>query len=464
MGLGLAVTACGTTGDVGDPLSVEARAAAETEADMALAALAKGDYPVAERHVGHALAENARDPYALLAAGILYQNTDREVMAAQVYREIMTLRPEEQAAIGNWFRQKPRSITEIAEANLEILGMLPETAAIAGAPMMDSMVDPASAPVLVVPPSAAPGAPMTAMASTDMPMALAPASGQPESLTGMAAPPSTMATAAPMAPLGQVPTATGMDPGATNNIAARFVALRALLAEGLITNEEYGQRRAANLGALLPLTQLPPAVGLGRPSPRADEIVSRLKALGATLQRGAMTPEQHANERQAILTALLPASPAQRLPVMLPPATQADGAMAEERARSLKDMGVISEGEMKGELAAIAKAVKSAPMPMASTMPASSGGAPMARGGGGGNGVHLASYKSEAAAKVGWAELRAKFPQELAGLTPHVSRVDLGKKGVFLRLKAGPLGGGASPQALCARLKSAGQYCVPTTL
>ncbi|MCF8500333.1 MAG: SPOR domain-containing protein [Rhodospirillum sp.] len=465
-GIGLALAGCETMDNAGEAMMVDIRSTVgeDSQADLALASLAKGDYGPAEVHIQRALSLNPRDPYALLAAGILYQNTNREVMAARIYQEIMALRPEEQAAIGNWFRQRPRSITEIAEANLEILSMLPETAGVTAQPMMDPMVDPASGV----------GIPMGAGSmggSALAPAVPSPASGAPQSLTG--GPPAMGSAAAsvmpaPMEPLGRVPTAATLDPAATNNVAARFDALQSLMAETLITQDEFARRRAANLGALLPLTQPPPAVGLGRPSPRADEIVSRLKALRATLQRGAMTPEQHAAERKAILPALLPEDPVQRLPVMVPPTTLTDGAAAQERVRALKEMGVVSDAEMKTELAAIDRSVKSAPTVAGPATPAVTSPAKTAasagNGGGGGSGIHLASYKSEATAKAGWAELRAKYPSLLGPLTPHLSRVDLGAKGVYLRLKAGPLGGGGAAKALCAKLKAVGQYCVPTTL
>ncbi|WP_413208064.1 SPOR domain-containing protein [Rhodospirillum sp. A1_3_36] len=453
--IGLALAGCETMGDAGDAMMVDLRSTIgeESQADLALASLAKGDYGTAEVHIQRALALNPRDPYALLAAGILYQNTDREMMAARVYQEIMALRPEDQAAIGNWFRQRPRSITDIAEANLEILSMLPETAGVAGASMMDPMRDPTTGESIPM------GAPMAFAGS---------ASGAPQSLTGTSpafGSAAANAMPAPMEPLGRIPTAATLDPASTSNIAQRFAALQALYTDGLITQEEYARRRAANLGALLPMTQRPPAVGLGRPSPRPDEVVGRLKALRATLQRGAMTPEQHAAERTAILAALLPEDPVQRAPVMLPPTTLTDGAAAQERVRALKDMGVVSDAEMKTELAAIDRSVKSSatmagPPPKVVVAP----GTTVRSGGGARSGIHLASYKSEAMAKRGWAELRSKYPSILGKLTPHLSRANLGAKGVFLRLKAGPLRGKGEAQAVCAKLKAAGQYCVPTSL
>lgn len=75
--------------------------------------------------------------------------------------------------------------------------------------------------------------------------------------------------------------------------------------------------------------------------------------------------------------------------------------------------------------------------------------------------VHLASYRYREHADAGWAQLQADAPGLLSGLQPRLSEADLGERGVFLRLKAGPLD---SPQAaadLCGALQAAGQWCAP---
>lgn len=73
--------------------------------------------------------------------------------------------------------------------------------------------------------------------------------------------------------------------------------------------------------------------------------------------------------------------------------------------------------------------------------------------------VHLASYRTEAAAVRGWAVLRSAAPGTLAGLEPRLETVDIGERGVFLRLKAGPLPNQAEAEARCAALQSEGYFC-----
>ncbi len=75
--------------------------------------------------------------------------------------------------------------------------------------------------------------------------------------------------------------------------------------------------------------------------------------------------------------------------------------------------------------------------------------------------VHLASYKQEAEATKGWKQLQAKYAA-LKPLEARLSRVDLGPKGVYFRLKAGPLADQKAAEALCRQLKGAGVgYCNP---
>lgn len=75
--------------------------------------------------------------------------------------------------------------------------------------------------------------------------------------------------------------------------------------------------------------------------------------------------------------------------------------------------------------------------------------------------VHLASEKSVEAAMADWDELRARFPDLLAGLTPALATLDLGSAGTYYQLLAGPMGGEADADILCARLQPQGQYCTP---
>jgi len=76
--------------------------------------------------------------------------------------------------------------------------------------------------------------------------------------------------------------------------------------------------------------------------------------------------------------------------------------------------------------------------------------------------VHLSSYKDPKNADSGWANLKGRFPNLLSGMSPTVKRVDLGTKGIFHRLYAGPVANADDAKKLCAAFKQRGVYCVPS--
>ena len=85
------------------------------------------------------------------------------------------------------------------------------------------------------------------------------------------------------------------------NVLQRFETLKKLRDQGLMTPQEYDVRRKANLGALLYLTQPPPAAGLNRTVPSSELIIQRLKAIGKALELRAITVRQHGAERNTIV-------------------------------------------------------------------------------------------------------------------------------------------------------------------
>jgi len=72
--------------------------------------------------------------------------------------------------------------------------------------------------------------------------------------------------------------------------------------------------------------------------------------------------------------------------------------------------------------------------------------------------VHLASYRRRDHARAGWASLQGQAP-ELGGLDARLMEADLGERGVFLRLKAGPLDNRGEADRLCAALQAHGLWC-----
>lgn len=77
--------------------------------------------------------------------------------------------------------------------------------------------------------------------------------------------------------------------------------------------------------------------------------------------------------------------------------------------------------------------------------------------------VHLASYRSEGAAKKAWANLQRLHGDLLGGLSPDFKKVDLGTgKGVFFRVTAGPLDSTGTAKGLCSQLRARKLYCTPS--
>lgn len=75
--------------------------------------------------------------------------------------------------------------------------------------------------------------------------------------------------------------------------------------------------------------------------------------------------------------------------------------------------------------------------------------------------LHLSSLRSEEAAKREWSDLQHSFPEPLGGLQAQFHRTELGDKGTFYRVLAGPLPSRDAAAEVCAALKAkdARQYC-----
>ena len=72
--------------------------------------------------------------------------------------------------------------------------------------------------------------------------------------------------------------------------------------------------------------------------------------------------------------------------------------------------------------------------------------------------VHLGSYKSMRTLDRGWRTLKSRFRKALAEQDKSVRKVDLGKKGRYLRLGV-DVASKASANRLCREIKRGGQYC-----
>jgi hypothetical protein len=74
--------------------------------------------------------------------------------------------------------------------------------------------------------------------------------------------------------------------------------------------------------------------------------------------------------------------------------------------------------------------------------------------------VQIAATKDEATARSEWARLQKAHPDLLGGLTLTVVRVDLGDKGIFYRVQAGPVADRTQADKLCGELKALSIGCI----
>lgn len=74
--------------------------------------------------------------------------------------------------------------------------------------------------------------------------------------------------------------------------------------------------------------------------------------------------------------------------------------------------------------------------------------------------LQLGALGSEEAAKQEWLRLQKQEPDVLGKLSLAVSRIDLGAKGVYYRIQAGPIADAAQAAQSCATLKSRNVGCI----
>lgn len=430
-----------------------------SEAEFGIAELAKGNYVTAEGHFQKALRANPRDIDALLGAGILYQHTGQVTKSREMYEAVLALRPDESKQFVVWSSVSTRPASQIASVNLSLLetgGTAPamQQSGQGAAPQSLSQdVGAAARPQPVMGRSAAGGSPTVEVSSTGARMS--------------------------STDFDSVPLTSGYG-GGDGAVVSRFATLRALRDQGLITQDEYRARRSANLGALLPLTAPPSAAGLDRPVPTTDQIASRLRAISRALEMRAISVSQHAAERSMILDALLPSAPVVVENPGAPPEGLMEAADAVRRLEKLREEGYISSDEYARERQAIELAMraepKAAPPPQQSDAAGTGAANPTALQGDGGAAkqkpqmqgpqpaVHLASYRSEQQAERGWAQIRRAHGDLISGFDHEVAKVNLGSKGTYFRLKAGPLPTPDEAKTLCSKLKAKRQFCEPSLM
>ncbi|GGF13671.1 hypothetical protein GCM10011611_19250 [Aliidongia dinghuensis] len=100
------------------------------------------------------------------------------------------------------------------------------------------------------------------------------------------------------------------------------------------------------------------------------------------------------------------------------------------------------------------------PVPLAPQTAAARPAPPAAAASGGPLRVQIAATKDEASARTEFARLQKAHPDLLGNLSATVVKADLGDKGTFYRIQAGPLADRAQADKLCGQLKPLGIGCI----
>ena len=260
-----------------------------------------------------ALEDDPDDAYALMVAGLSYEALGYPNQAKAIYEHAAELNSGEFGMFGAMRNVPPTELQKTAAARLAALN-LPQTQL--------AVIDPKSETAVFT----QAGFPASEEAKKD---------AQAE----------------------QKPIKGGLDmlEEGDRNIVLRFLTFNRLRDEKYVTPDEWLSRRTVNLGGLLPYTLSPAAKGLDLPAPTGDVIVGRLNALREALEMRAITPREHAAEREIILEALLPSNPFYRMDAAPVPRDILEGATALRRIEMLQNIGLITPEEAKKEKDAIEK-------------------------------------------------------------------------------------------------------------
>ena len=151
------------------------------------------------------------------------------------------------------------------------------------------------------------------------------------------------------------------------NIISRFLILKELAENDMITKEEFLAARQSNIGGLLPLTNAPAGITADKPVPSPDVIIERINALKAATEERAITPREFSAERDLIIEAILPPAPRQRLKRQAPAKDLLSAAKNLRKLEVIYDLDLITTKEKQKEQAEIERHLGISPSKTTST-------------------------------------------------------------------------------------------------
>lgn len=313
----------------------------DTEANSATVAYSQGNFKTAETHVINALTNNPRHPQALMVGALVYEQLARPNRARQYYEDLILVGGDETTILGSK-DGKPHKMSEIAQQRLRLINMNQSEMIIE---------DKDGSKIFNISEEAAQRQGKSALEEALF------IREQSRSLNNKAVSEA------------DVKAVEVLFSDSEKNTISRFLILKELAENDMITKEEFLNGRMSNIGGILPLTNTPGAYGLDKSVPSPDLIVERINALKEAVEARAITPREFSAERNLIVEAILPPRPRQRMKPKAPSKDILSAAKDLRKIEVLYDLNLITSKEKEKEQKAIEKSLGMG-APVKTTLPA----------------------------------------------------------------------------------------------
>lgn len=296
-----------------------------SDAELATVAYSQGKFEDAENYVIQALTLNPRQPQALMVGALVYEKTGRLNRARQYYEDLTIVGTEEMTILGTK-DGAPERMSDVARRRLRYLNMM----------QSDIMIEDKDG-----------------VMTFNISQEAAQRQGKSAMEAALFVREQKLIAENKAASAADIQAVEVLFNDNEKNIISRFLTMKELAEKDLITKQEFLDGRQANIGGLLPLTNIPPAEGIQAPVPSPDLIIERIDSLKEAVEARAITPQEFSSERDLIVEAILPPNPRQR---MKPQAPAKDILTAAKNLRKLdviRDLGLITKNEQMKEKQAI---------------------------------------------------------------------------------------------------------------
>ena len=293
------------------------------EAELAVVSYTNGDFNTADEHIKEALYKNSKNAQALLVGALTAEKTNRPNRARDFYEEIINNNGNEVSVLGAVGSQ-PEKITDIAQKRLRQLNLQQNKLIVEDA--QGNKVFNLSE--------------QTAQANNKAAMKKALATRQAKAPTKSSA-----------------ADVEALFTDDERNIVARFMIIKELAENDMITKEEFLRARQSNIGGLLPLSYTPASTQVIKPVPTTKIIIDRINALKAAVEDRAISSKEFSAERNLIIEAILPPNPTVRLKKKSPARDIISAAKDLRKLEVLYDLNLITSSEKDKEKQIIEQAL-----------------------------------------------------------------------------------------------------------